>query len=442
MLTHRARNQQPAKGITMRRFVFVTAAACLTACASAAPQGKSAIFLHPDGMGANTWTFVRLMQAGPDGALNWDQLPAVALYKGPMSDRVTATSNGGGTSHAWGVRVASNDFGTLDGAPIAKSRSGASMPLMLEAKAAGKAIGLVNSASITDAGTGTQIASVASRNDDAGIALQLFESGAEVLLGGGEAFFLPQGVTGRHGTGQRQDGRNLIEEAKAKGYVVVFTAAELAAVPEGTERLIGLFAAEETFNEGTEEGLRRDRRPHYVETAPRYAVMVEAAIKILSRNAAGYYLMAEEEATDNFGGENNAEAVLDAASGADAAIALALKASQADPNLTVLVASDSDCGGLQVTGDDIVAGQPVPKTAENGAPMDGRGGTGGQPFEAAPDRAGRTLPMAVAWASASDMSGGGAVRAVGPGAVRVTGTMDSTDVYAALYFGLFGKALD
>ena len=61
------------------------------------------------------------------------------------------------------------------------------------------------------------------------------------------------------------------------------------------------------------------------------------------------------------------------------------------------------------------------------------------PFLAAPDRTGRRLPFAIAWASDGDMSGGGVVRAAGPGAALVRGTMDSTDVYRVLHAAIFVK---
>lgn len=418
----------------------VLSAACAPVWAEESPNtgNGSAIFLHPDGMGANTWTAVRLIVAGPDGRLHWDNMERTAAYAGPMLDSVTASSNGGGTSHAWGVRAESESFGTVGGQRIAASRSGAAVPLMIEAQSRGKAIGLVNTASITDAGTGTQIASVESRKDDAGIALQLFEARPEVLLGGGEAFFLPEGVTGVHGPGQRKDGRNLIEEARAEGYVIVRTRDELLALPPDTHRVLGLFAAEATFNEGSEEALAAAGLPVFSPLAPRYEEMVRAALVVLAHDPDGFYLMAEEEASDNMAGDNNAGGVIEAASGADRALGHALSFAAGRGDVTVVVASDSDCGGLQVTGDDVVAGSALSPVAENGSPQDGVSGTASMPFMAAPDRAGRAHPFAVSWASSSDMSGGGVVRAQGPGADIVRGTLDSTDIYAVLYLGLFG----
>ena len=64
--------------------LWMTWGACVLACAGCAPAGprtdvapvepaRSAIFLHPDGMGANTWAALRLHAVGPDGRLAWDQ---------------------------------------------------------------------------------------------------------------------------------------------------------------------------------------------------------------------------------------------------------------------------------------------------------------------------------------------------------------------------------
>jgi len=55
---------------------------------------------------------------------------------------------------------------------------------------------------------------VESRKDYAEIAKQVLDSNVDVILGGGEKWFLPKGVQGRHGKGTREDGLNLIEQAK------------------------------------------------------------------------------------------------------------------------------------------------------------------------------------------------------------------------------------
>ncbi|RPJ05766.1 MAG: hypothetical protein EHM37_21100, partial [Deltaproteobacteria bacterium] len=68
------------------------------------PSG-SVIFFHPDGTGANHWSAARMYYKGPDGNLNWDLLPHMALYRGHMLNNLIGTSNGGATTHAFGYRV-------------------------------------------------------------------------------------------------------------------------------------------------------------------------------------------------------------------------------------------------------------------------------------------------------------------------------------------------
>jgi alkaline phosphatase len=146
-------------------------------CSAAPAFAGSAIFLHPDGMGAEVWSALRLKEVGPDGRLAWDQLPNVAVYVGPMSDSVNASSNGGATSHAYGIRARLDSFGSVtpDGKrPLALS--GERLSLMHEAQAAGKRVGIVNSSSVTEPGTGAFLASVDAREDEDDIAAQILKA--------------------------------------------------------------------------------------------------------------------------------------------------------------------------------------------------------------------------------------------------------------------------
>ena len=423
-----------------RPLTAALAAALLLAAPLAAREApRSAIFLHPDGMGANTWSATRLLHVGPDGRLAWDQLPALAIYVGPSLDAVEQSSNGGATTHAYGVRAQLASFGQINGA-VPTAASGKPMSLMREAQAAGKKVAIINSASLTEPGTAVFLASVPRRGDKDEIAAQLLAARPDIALGGGEMFFLPRGVQGRHGRGVRQDGRNLVEEARAAGYTVVFTGEELAALPAEAGKVLGLFASESTFNEGSEEQLARAGLPAFQPQAPRVDAMLAFALARLKDHPAGYFIVAEEEGTDNLSGENNASATLEAAIGADRAIALALAEAQTNPALTVLVASDSDNGGMNATSDDL--GDPaspprrLPRRTPGGSPIDGDRGF---PFLTAPDRHGVRLPFYVTWSSDSDSAGGTVVRAIGPGAERIRGTLDATEVYKALHLGLFGQ---
>ncbi|MGB5675756.1 MAG: alkaline phosphatase, partial [Gemmatimonadota bacterium] len=156
-----------SKPVRLIGFVVVLAAgAALTlpllksqeSAALPGPGEGSVIFFHPDGMGVNTWGAVRMMTVGPDGRLNWDQLPYMAVYTGHMKDRLTSTSHGGATTHAYGVKVLADSYG-MDGKEPLLSASGFEGSILQEAKAAGLAVGMVNSGTITEPGSGVFAAS-------------------------------------------------------------------------------------------------------------------------------------------------------------------------------------------------------------------------------------------------------------------------------------------
>jgi alkaline phosphatase len=406
--------------------------------APAAAGPRSAIFLHPDGMGANTWAATRLMHVGPDGRLAWDQLPRLAIYVGPSLDSVNQSSNGGATTHAYGVRATLDSYGTING-EVPTAASGKAQSLMAEAKAAGKTIAILNSSSLTEPGTGVFLASVANRDDEAEIAAQILAAQPDIALGGGEMFFLPKGTQGVHGEGVREDGRNLVEEAKAAGYTVVFNADELAALPPEATKVLGLFAHEGTFNEMDEAGLAAAGLAAFQPQAPRFDAMLAFILARVKDAPNGYFIVGNEEATDNLSGENNAPATLEAAAGADRAIALALAEAKANPALTVVVASDSDNGGMNATSDDLNDPEdlprPLPARTASGSLLDS---DNGEPFLTPPDAKGNRIPFYITWASDSDSAGGTVVRGIGPGAASIEGTVDATQVYTALHLGLFG----
>jgi len=418
---------------------------------------RNVIFFHPDGFGVSHWAVLRTYTVGPDGRLNWDRLPHMAPYVGRMRDRLTGTSHGGATTHAYGVKVVADSFG-LDGYAVITALSGRQMSIMEEAIEAGFATALVQTGSLFEAGTAAFVASTEGRW---GIwqekqVLQVIESGVDVILSGGEAFLLPVGVIGRHGEGQRTDGANLIERARELGFTVVFTRDELmaAAADRAITKVLGVFAHGHTFNDMTEERLRAEGLPLFWPWAPTVAEMSEAALKILSRNPKaaerGIFLVAEEEGTDNFPNNANARGSFEAGRRADEAFGVFIDFIANNPNTLLITTADSNAGGKLIIERPLVDGK-VPEveinTGPDGryvrAPLDGIDGANTAPFMSAPDRAGNRFPFAIAWSNRHDMAGGIVVRAKGLNAERVTqlGVVDNTDIYRIMYYTLFGKWL-
>jgi alkaline phosphatase len=273
-------------------FAAALALACVWATRAQAqeeeghPEGGgtgSVVFIHPDGTGPNHWQAMRSYWYGPDEVANWDSLPEEAVYRGHMADQLAGTSNGGATTHAFGFKVEGQGSFGQDGDRIIDSLSGFEGSIMRQAQYEGYPVGVVNDGTVTEPGTGAFLAEVDDRDDHEGIALEMLngrtgngegeespDPDPQVMLGGGERWFLPEGEVGYHGPGSRTDGRNLIEEAEAKGYEVVrtrgefeelmagLTSAECEAAPTAqgcAPKVLGLFARNDTFNDAPEEAL-------------------------------------------------------------------------------------------------------------------------------------------------------------------------------------------
>ncbi|MFP4353631.1 MAG: alkaline phosphatase [Phycisphaerae bacterium] len=418
----------------------------LAGCQSRQAPVGSVIFLHPDGTSSANWAVGRNLLVGPDGQLQWDRLPVMAVYRGHMADSLTATSNGGATTHAYGVKVYSDAYGTWGG-PLASpilDRNGASASVARQAIAAGLPVGLVQSGTSTEPGTGCFVTSVPDRGMHEEIAAQLVASDADVMLGGGEKYYLPAGTKGLYGPGVRKDGRNLIEEARQLGYTVVRTRQELMDVPADTEKLLGIFAEYHTFNDKPEEVLAEQNLPLYWPEAPTVGEMTRVALRVLEAKNKRFLLVIEEEGTDNFGNNNNAVGLLEAMRRADEAIGICRDYVENNPRTLLLTAADSDGGGMRLRGIKTGPGRDVPAklppTDRNGAPIDGVGGTGTAPFVAAPDRFGKRLPFAVTWASLSDVTGGVLIRAEGFNSRLVSEPGDNTQIAEIMRTTLFGPA--
>lgn len=408
------------------------------------PTGKGAVLFHPDGTSAGHWDAMRLLYYGPDGTSHWDRMPRMMAYRGHLSDRLSSTSNAGASIHATGTRTWSGAFGLDQAGKPLVAADGTERTILEQAVACGLGTALVQTGTLIEPGTAAFVARAADRYAAAeAIALQVVESGVDLLLGAGEEWLLPAGVEGRFGPGRRSDGRNLIDEARARGYAVVYTRDELLALGPETVRVLGVFAGDDTYNDRPEEELRKQGLPNYRESAPSVAEMSQFALERIARNPKGFFAVIEEEGTDNFCNRQNASGCLEALKRADDAIGRMLAFVERNPETFLLMASDSNAGGMQISEVDDPE-RPVPaRDARSGALLDGRDGSETLPFLSAPDRNGKRFPFAIAWAVGNDVGSGVIARAAGHNADRLVpgNTLVNTDVYRILYYQLFGRHL-
>ncbi len=422
------------------------------------------IFIHPDGTSPSMYGFGRFASQGPDGRLNYDLMSDSGVYLGHMRDRLVGTSNAGAVTHATGVKAQAGSFGLDEFDESVVSRSGQrGVTILEEAIAAGKASAVINSGFIAEPGTGAFLAEVENRSDVTAITAQVLESGVDVILGGGEIHYLPEGTVGRFGEeGIRTDGRNLIAEAEAAGFTVVYTLEELQSLPEGTTQLLGIFAAEDTYNDNPEEENQALGLGNYGQflpdgtptNPPTVAQMLAAALPILSADPDGFMVVLEEEATDNFSNNNNSSGTLEAVLRADEAFGVAMDfIREEDPNTLLVTAADSEAGGIQVWQPTPFA-PTLPETLETPLtlptnptdtetfrnPVDGAAGRVPPitTFAAEPSLDGEMGNFVTAWAGTPDFAGSIVAKTYGMNAELLNSTVDNTEIYQIMYQTLFG----
>ena len=402
------------------------------------------IFFHPDGTALAVWNAIRVLYYGPDGQINWDRLSNIGLYQGHTKNTLTSSSEGGATMHAYGVKVELLSYG-MDGKKPLTSRSGSNLSIMMEAKSKGINIGIINSGKIVEPGTGVFVTSDVSRANEDAISKKIIESGADLIFSGGEENLLPVGIEGKFGQGKRKDGLNVIELAKQLGYQVIYTREELASISNSTEKVLGIFARSHTFNDKSEEDLLKLGLKNYQPEAPTLAEMTEAAINFLSGKKGNFFLVVEEEGTDNFGNCNNANGYFEALKRADDAIGVALNFYSKNSNTLIITAADSEAGGMEIYGfleKDMPRDETLPPTAHNGAPLDGINGTATLPFLTAKDKYGNQFQFAVAWSTNDDVYGSVIAKAEGLNSELMKGKIDNTEIYRIMYATLFGVILN
>lgn len=293
-----------------------------------APRDRPRILLFiGDGMGAEHRRAAQYYALGEKRMLAMDQLPVFGWMITDSLDGTMPDSGAGATAMATGQKTSIDAVGVdVNGDPLET--------ILETAQGLGMSVGLVSTKFITDATTASFAAHVTASGQRAEIAEQFLAHGVDVILGGGENDFLPEGEGGcypRQGT--RTDGRNLVTEAAEAGYATVCDAAGLAALdPQTTTRVLGLFADENM------------ERPY----TPTLAELTEIAITILEQNPKGYFLVVEGAMIDIASHFHESENVMNDTIGFDKAVAVGMEHAQDDEDTLVIVTADHETGGLVV----------------------------------------------------------------------------------------------
>jgi alkaline phosphatase len=285
-------------------------------------RAKNVILFIGDGMGISTVTAARILEgqlrgeSGEENQLSFERFPDVALIKTYNTNQQTPDSAGTMTAIVTGEKTRAGVLSvdtSIDRGDFSLANAHQLETLVEAAEDRSLATGVVTTTSVTHATPAALFAHSPERDwesdttmtpearaaDFPDIARQLIEfshgDGLEVVLGGGEQYFRPDGpataslwpqLKGR--SIARSDGRDLTEEwlARRPGSAFVRTCAEFANLDtDATSHLLGLFAPKHLRFES--------ERENALPCQPSLTQMMLKALEILERNPNGYFLMVE-----------------------------------------------------------------------------------------------------------------------------------------------------
>lgn len=275
---------------------------------------KNVIFMIGDGMSMEAVTVGWTLNGGH---LNLDNCPVAGYSRTYCTDKLITDSCAGGTALSSGEKTKYGYIGQdVNEKPF--------FTLLHKAQSLGKKTGLVVTCRINDATPADFVCHSPDRHLEAEIAAQYVDSGVDFILGGGRQFW-----------DQREDGRNLIQEMKARGYNFVEKREELAGVHDG--KLLALFAP-------------LDMDP-CLDRGPVLEDGTMKAIELLSKdNKKGFFLMVEGSQIDDWAHRNKVGYMAEELFDFDKTIGKVLQWAENDGHTLVVITADHGTGGITLVG--------------------------------------------------------------------------------------------
>ena len=273
---------------------------------------KNIIVMIGDGMSMEAVTVGWTLNGGH---LNMDNFPVAGYSRTYCADRLITDSCAGGTAISSGAKTKYGYIGQdVNDKPF--------KTLLHRAQEKGMRTGVAVTCRINDATPADFICHAPDRHMEAEIAAQFVDCGVDFITGGGREFW-----------DQREDGRNLIEEMKAKGYTFVDTQEDLLKVKKGP--LVGLFAP-------------LDMDP-VLDRGPVLPNCTDKALELLD-NKKGFFLMIEGSQIDDWAHRNKVGHMAEELFDFDKCIGKVLEFAEKDGHTLVIVTADHGTGGVTLVG--------------------------------------------------------------------------------------------
>ncbi len=282
------------------------------------PKGKKVkniIFMIGDGMGLEQISAAWVCNGGK---LNLDNFTNVGIQRTYSANKLVTDSAAAGTALATGHKT---DNGMISMTPDTVAVKSLAEEAMEKGKRAGAAV----TCRVNDATPAVFFSHTATRKNQEDIVEQMANSGVYFLSGGGTKFWR-----------DREDGKDITEVVKAKGYSYVETKEDLMAVESGpVVALMDSYELKPSLDRG-------DILP----------ASVTKALELLD-NKKGFFLMVEGSMIDDGGHDNKAGHTMEEIFDFDKTIGLVLEWAAKDGETLVIVTGDHATGGMTLLSGDI-----------------------------------------------------------------------------------------
>lgn len=290
---------------------------------------KNVILMIGDGMSLmhvySAWTANR-------GKLNLDNCQAVGLSKTYCANKLITDSGAGGTALATGQKTNYHCVGV--------DPSGKPLKTLIDyAAAKGKSTGIAVTCRLWDATPADFCCHNIDRDQEAAIVVDYVDCGVDYAFGGGAKLFE-----------NREDGRDLFKELRAKGYQTPRSWEEVEKIRKGK-----VFAV-----------------PYSVDTplpAERGDLLARASLKgieLLNQNKNGFFMMIEGSQLDDYGHFNDLDLLMQETHDFDRTIGKIFEWAAKDGETLVVVTADHETGGLTLVDGDLKEGKIVCKFSTGG----------------------------------------------------------------------------
>ena len=353
---------------------------------------KNIIIMLGDGMGVAHRTAARIVKYGvsggdPNGRLEMDGFPGLGLVSTHSLNSIVTDSAPGMACYTTGNHAKNSQEGVYPANvtnPFYQPRVEYLAEYLHRVK--GTSLGLVTTADVEDATPAANIVHTGNRNAGTGVCDQYFDersnSGLAVLMGGGRRWFQPSDSSHPYSSrsastdygplpadvlkgwklpqsaaGSADPTRDLIADFQGAGFTYVEDWTQLAPLAKSPpSKLLGLFGYG-NMNVAFDKVAKR-RNPsqlgvvddYHAPDQPMLDEMTEVALKVLSKNRNGFFLMVEGAHIDKQSHLMDADRVIDETIEFDNAVGVARRFAESAGDTVVLVLADHECSGFSLIG--------------------------------------------------------------------------------------------